>query len=445
MPDRTGLGLGHCSEARGGALLVLLLFYGSQYALAARPEWAEQSPFLHSLDFGLSDAGRATLSPGGLWDAARLVAFEFRPPRAWLDFLHVHSGWWINTAMGLFLLFGTLALVHRRIWFLALAGAAYFMIWFLRLSYDTRNLMPGLVLAGFAMAGGIERLAGRARGAIVGSALMGMLLSGGFAHAVMENSASVFARWTENLELWRTPQSSRLDQVNPRLAQARKIIDFSPLGRGAQHFYLRVPAYRYLGPRAVYLLKAFPLTGLAPGDLLFCEYNHVSCIDSFVTMAHIPALGFRHLGVHAPPLSDTPFRVLADGAGVRAVPGTPGPAAIQGRGSVALAVPSLARAPGGSVVLCSVSYAAAHSTATPLRLEWGDAARRLSSYTHILRPWNEPGRTAVLLWLDRGPVQSDDVARLFRLVTDTDELIELTNVSACWYSCEDVNSPPVLD
>jgi hypothetical protein len=285
----------------------------------------------------------------------------------------------------------------------AVAGAMMLQwwVWEKTAAYDSRNLLPALILLCVLFSLGWKRVGvrmGRVGPALGVMAAMAITwpwltqevteIAGCIKDAGSRGSVGI---WAERIE-------SRLRRVSPHQFFVRVIAEQSPLGKRAHYIYAPDELYRHLGARGIYTLKGNVFTDVQPGDLLICNKNEPEPA-AFTPIATLRFPGYEKLLCAKLALVPTSWSVTRS-EGVTVSNGAAG-LTVTGEGWLTLKIESLIAANSGDSIILGIQFGSPEEAAA-CSLELPDSWDTITNIRSRVCPITDGVWIRAVIWLDRG-------------------------------------------
>lgn len=377
------------------AVLLLLPFYLQQRWLNSHVERIDLDPRLHTFTVSVDKSVLYDQSPRALSQRAReaLSGFGQLPSRAQE---------WIAPGHRSALIAAGMVLGASSLPGLALTGSIglQWWMWETTSAYDTRNLIPALVLLCVVIAMGGPRLPGRT-GAL-GRLIYGLVVMAIAGPWILQEGKSLChvlrpSSSRSLLKVWSRNPDQRLRAVAPHQFYLKVLLEQSPLGRRASRIYAPDELYRHLGQRGIYTLKGNVFTRVTQGDLLLRNTNDPSP-QGFVALATLKYPGYASLSCQQPNLAPTPWSLRTGDSALRT---NPVDTALTTSQPILLSCPHLNEMGSGDVLIVAVQFDTPEQ-AGRCSLQLPEAWDTLTHLRSGLAPIQDGCWIRLVIWLDRG-------------------------------------------
>lgn len=284
-----------------------------------------------------------------------------------------------------------------------LAGAVmlHWWVWEKTTAYDSRNLLPAMVLLCVLFSFGWKRIGmrmgrvGSAIGVVTALAVTWPWL----VQEVIEIAGCMKEVGSkESVGIWSKQPEMRLRIVAPHQFVVRVIAEQSPLGKRAHLLYVPDELYRHLGRRGVYSRKGNVFTDVQAGDLLICNKNDPEPhIFTPITTLRMP--GYEKLLCCKPALRPVSWSVNRS-EGVTVLPETNG-VTVTGEGWLSLKIDPLVTAGSGDSIILAIQFKSPAEAAN-CSLELPDSWDTITNIRSRVCPITDGVWIRAVIWLDRG-------------------------------------------
>ena len=291
---------------------------------------------------------------------------------------------------------------------LASAMMLQWWIWEKTTAYDSRNLLPAMVLLCVLFSLGWQRLGSRIGLAGAGFGVVATLVIAWpwLAQGVTEIAGCIKSVGSkESVDIWAKHPEMRLRSVAPHQFFTRVIAEQSPLGKRAHFIYAPDEFYRHLGQRGVYTLKGNSFTDVRTGDLLICNINDPEPL-TFTSIATLRLPGYNKLLCCKPTLSPASWSVSrSDGVRVATEAGR---MVIMGEGWLSLKVDPLTNANSGDSLILAIQFRSPEEAAA-CSLELPEIWDSITNIRTRVCPITDGAWIRTVIWLDRGEGSSQPI------------------------------------